>query len=161
MLLRCKNKKEHFVMSVTIKTKICWNCETIVTPYDENCSFCGVYLSPSTDDDKEDLYNILTPPYRMVKSQEDTENEDVNLTSFNEEASNSESLDHLPISNKLVITTIVFLILGSIFLLFAAMMLVFSQDGFLTMRWNADYWYVYLSLALPFLFIGWKCLHKI
>lgn len=159
-----KTKKEYLVMSGPLKKKLCWNCETRVTLQQENCTFCGVYLSPSEDYEKENDH-ILIPPYR-VQNYED--NSEVPGAPYHHGDSDEEGDDALKLSAadenasmKLVTVTIVFLFLGSIFLLFSAFMLIFSQNGMLTMRWSTDYWYIYLSLAFPLLFLGWKGLNRI
>jgi hypothetical protein len=149
-------------MSGTSKKKLCWNCETRVTLQQENCSFCGVYLSPSSDFEND--YNILTPPYR---NQNDDDKSDSFESPYNPQDDNkeesSEFLNEMndQVSVKLMMFTMIFLFLGSTFLLFSALMLIFSQNGVLTLSLSADYWYIYLGFAVPLLFLGWKGLTAI
>jgi len=158
-----KTKKEYLVMSESPKKKLCWNCETRVTISQENCTFCGVYLSPTSEHDNE---NILRPPYRIQSRDDKFEipGSPYNQSELDEEvndASEASVNKNETLSIKLVMMTIVFLFLGSIFLLFSTLMLVFSQNGMLILKWSTDYWYIYLSLAVPLLFLGWKGLSRI
>lgn len=52
-------------------------------------------------------------------------------------------------------TPLVLLLPGSIFAFFGLMLLLFSQDGSLSLTWNANYWYLYLLAASPLLYYGW------
>ena len=61
--------------------------------------------------------------------------------------------------NLLLITSL--LLTGTLFLLFATALLLFSQNGVFTLRWNGDLWFIYLALALPMLFFGWQRLQQI
>ncbi len=49
-------------MQADTNTKLCWNCEGRVSHEEENCSFCGVYLSPTIHSSTSDN---ITPPYSL------------------------------------------------------------------------------------------------
>lgn len=146
-------------MSAVLKKKQCWNCETHVTLSQENCPACGVYLSPSIGGNDQN-YNILIPPYRS-QLQEDSSH--VTKSPYSQSSKDEDTVQEaVPSANiKLVVITILFLFLGSIFLLFSALLFMFSQNGTLVLRWNAEYWHIYLLIAFPLLFFGWKALCRI
>ncbi len=140
-------------MRTALKIKQCWNCETNVSLSQENCVSCGVYLSPSSNE-SENNYNILIPPYPQ------NNDEELEIINKIEDREESEKKAQDP-ALKLVIATLLFLFAGSIFLLFTAFMLIFAQNGTLVLSLNADYWYIYLALSMPLLFLGWKGLNSL
>lgn len=138
------------------KKKICWNCEGDVPRETVNCPYCAVYLHPEDDDlpledDEEDLsppYQINTPPEQNFNSSSTTQNQQKPLT--------------LAFSGwKGIIIPLVSLLFGTLFLLFAFLLFIFSQNGVLTLQWNSELWIIYSAIALPLLFIGWKTLQSI
>lgn len=131
-------------MNTAIK-KSCWNCETGVLVSQENCISCGVYLSPFSP---SETGQIFIPPYRTSKEEE--ENEDFIPHDSNKIKENEEE------NSKTIIFSITLLILGSLFLLLSLLMLVFAENGRLTLSWNANYWYLYFFFSPIFLFFGWK-----
>ena len=51
---------------------------------------------------------------------------------------------------------ILFLMAGSLFMLFGIVLLLFAQDGFLTLQWKGSYWIYFVLFSLPILYFGWK-----
>ena len=49
---------------------------------------------------------------------------------------------------------------GSFFLFFGMILLFFSNDGTLSLEWNAHYWFFYLLLAAPLIYYGWRTLNR-
>jgi hypothetical protein len=157
-------------MKATTKKRLCWNCEGNVPLNLENCPYCSVYLNPSSRDDSKDEEEDLAPPYRLVTSSEDQkvpaspfsnlepENpKDENIKATGNIADASATLNDV----KIVAMPLTLLLAGSIFFLFSLLMLLFSERGLLTLQWNGSYWYVYLIIALPMLFFGWKSLRNV
>lgn len=143
-------------MSANFNKKVCWNCETIVDLTQENCQSCSVYLSPTSLDDHQNNYNILIPPYNVKEDEESNLEEPI----FNSKECKPE-IKSDPSNIKFVLATMGLLFLGSIFILFSSLLFIFSQNGTLTMQWDANYWYVYLGFAFPLLFLGWRGLESI
>jgi len=140
------------------KQKTCWNCESNVTLIEENCPSCSVYLSPLPDEGQRRGYSILIPPYNISEEepQKEIPSHEIDLRNKADEESEKIVKD---VSIKSVVAILSFLFLGSILLLFGVFMLVFSQNNALILKWNASYWYVYLGLSLPLLFLGWRGLN--
>lgn len=149
-------------MSAIPKKKLCWNCDGRVALSDENCPYCGVYLSSSslinqqnensthiapyqTGSDK----SIPASPYEMKKNEEESKAED-STELVHEEALNP--------SQKSALLPLALMLAGSVLLVFGLILLTFSHQGTLTLQWNASYWFVYLGAASIMLFVGWRSL---
>jgi len=151
-------------MNATSKKKLCWNCEGSVSLQQENCPYCGVYLSPIMGNEA----GILSPPYRM-SSEEDQdhvppapfrkqeETEDLSDSEQPKGPMNSGDQDQV----KSVILSLAFLLSGSVFFLFGIILLLFSEGGLFTLQWEGSYWFIYLLIGIPFLYIGWRSLQGI
>lgn len=162
-------------MSTKPKKKMCWNCEGRVTFQDENCPYCGVYLSPLSEDKKEDKENLFAPPYR-VEEVEEEEEQAVPLAPYNAPQEvvaavipqKSSQIEHqedhsgpfLSTDIKAAVLPLIFLLGGSVCFLFGIALLLFAQHGTLTLQWSGDYWFLYFAAALPMLFFGWKYLQS-
>ena len=55
----------------------------------------------------------------------------------------------------------VLLLTGSVFFLFSTAMALFSQHGVFILRWDGSLWYIYMAIAFPLIFFGWKYLSKL
>jgi hypothetical protein len=55
---------------------------------------------------------------------------------------------------------ILLLSVGANLLVVGLLQLFFSDQGLLTLQWESRYWFVYLFLALPLFFLGFKKLSK-
>lgn len=152
-------------MNKPVKTKLCWNCEGNVSRSAENCPYCAVYLSPDNDDLADEPAPVKAPykadkaklnkevpkaPYGPLNPTEEEKELDVQEAALSKSVTNFQTT-FLPL---------IFLTTGLIFLFFAAMLLLFSENGKLTLQWDGDYWYAYGILALPLLFLGWKYLES-
>lgn len=153
-------------MNKPAKQKLCWNCEGSVAAHIENCPYCGVYLSPDQVDDKHSSLSQIQAPYPFYTSKEDKTVPKALYTPV--EAEKKEEVAKIEEPKKPVrmdvleaMIPLISLTAGVVFLLFAAALYLFSTDGWLTLQWNASYWYLYIAIAFPCLFIGWKTLYRI
>lgn len=157
-------------METQIKQKLCWNCEARVDFGVESCPSCGVYLStsPLLEQAAPDLVNNHSAPYQHVVVEEESsipespyQFEDADNSeepSSSEEAGDEEEVGSDYWKAELVPMGLLFA--GSIFSLFGLALLLFAEDGVLTLKWNGDYWYLYLLLGVPFLTFGWRALQQ-
>ena len=143
-------------MSATPKKKLCWNCEGRVSFSEENCSFCGVYLSPSSADFEEVDSAKTTSKGSEKTIPFDSFNTDSNLERVENKENNANVDDALDQENDSGLTALALLLAGSIFLIFGIILLTFSKQGTLTLKWDATYWYAYISIAAIFLAAGWR-----
>lgn len=155
-------------METQIKQKLCWNCEARVDFGVESCPSCGVYLSTSPLLEQaapEPVTSVQAPYQHVVLEQESTipespyQFEEVEAT---EEPSSTEEEEETQATPywKSEVVPMGLLFAGSIFSLFGLALLLFAEDGVLTLKWNGDYWYLYLLLGVPFLTFGWRLLQQ-
>lgn len=131
------------------KTKLCWNCDGVVERSAENCIYCGVYLHPDQEATTEKSTPSQPPEHEPIYSSESLEEE------TEDEVTHSAQED-----SKGIIFSFLFLLTGSFFLLFSFILYFFSKDGVFVLKWNADYWFLYLLFAIPLLLVGWRTLQK-
>lgn len=150
-------------MSETQKKKLCWNCEGRVSFTQENCPYCGVYLSPTTEGDGKDAN--LIPPYKLASAEEEVPKAPYAAKNTGSAAAAEKAL---PIDAEQpkddirnLIVTMAMLIMGSGLFLFAIILMLFSEEGSFVLRWQSDNWYIYLLLSLPMLFLGWRYLQNL
>jgi hypothetical protein len=154
------------IMNKSLKKRLCWNCEGSVSVSEETCPFCGVSVVPAF---LEGTTSSFAPPYAMGSTQDsmvprspyDRENDPsdtVEAAAQQKEADEAEpAIDEF----KSVMLSVTFLLSGSVFLMFGTVLALFSQDGVLKLQWDGAYWYVYLLLAVPMFFFGWRFLKKL
>jgi hypothetical protein len=148
------------------KKKLCWNCEGRVSFDEENCTYCGVYLSPTPigDEDQYEDDDVPAPPYRMDNSKGVHE---VPAAPYHTHADESVSADALPSGGdvqqmKTVLMPLSLLLSGSVFFLFGLVLLLFSSNnGVFTLQWNANLWPLYFILGVGMLFFGWRTLRHL
>ncbi|ADI37479.1 putative uncharacterized protein [Waddlia chondrophila 2032/99] len=146
-------------MSTKQKKKLCWNCEGRVSFEEENCPYCSVYLGPAIE--KDGKQNVLAPPYQIIEEEEDLDAlESPYQIEGDSAAEEVPELDEAKNDMRQVVLPLGMLSAGSLFFLFGLMLLIFSDHGTLTLSWSADYWYLYVLLALPALFFGWVSLGR-
>lgn len=160
-------------MSAVPKKKLCWQCEGYVAREIDNCPYCGVYLQETVVEKIEDnpLWKspyhpssthegeIPSPIYKLTPEPEiDDESQDNSAT---ERPENPLDWKHLFDQLKQDVLPILFLMMGSIFLLFGIVLYLFSQNGTLTLQWQEKYGLYFLLFAFPLIGFGWKFLQQI
>lgn len=132
-------------MSAVPKHKMCWQCEGNVDFTQDHCPYCGVYLSTERNFSDSNDERPFAPPYKLPTIQENENGDNINV-----EAATSGVIDY--------IKPLLFLVLGSTLSIFSLMLFLFSQNGVLTLQWNAEVWYLYLAVSLPLLWLGLRAL---
>lgn len=146
------------------RKRLCWNCEGSVSIAEEICPFCGVSVVPAF---LEGAGTHFAPPY-STSDQKDFDppkspySIDVELPQLadnetREPEEEEPSFDEF----KRVVVAVLLLLSGSVFFLFSLALGLFSRNGVFTLHWNGTIWFVYMFLALPLLFLGWKSLMKL
>ena len=141
------------------RRKACWNCDSEVDLDIMICPYCASDLSGTPSRMKEPVKPVLReapqPVFRMTKPVEASPVIGVGAAELPKDP-----LTPLPgtqtveeITKRLLVTLLYFL-LGSVFLLFAFALLFLSEDGTLTLRWNSALWPLFLVLAFPLLGLG-------
>lgn len=158
-------------MNARPKKKLCWNCEGNVSLKAETCPFCGVSVVGLSSD----ISPVTpTPPYKLVNPAHESS---IPVSPFAvaeegvAEEGENEADDQLPESeaeavdadddSKHVVLVLTLLLAGSLFFIFGFALLLFSEEGYLSLHWSSGYWFIYLLLALPMLFFGFRFLHAL
>lgn len=151
-------------MNATLKKKLCWNCEGRVAFAEENCPYCGVYLSSSTLINPQTENSIPTAPYSQ------TSEKSIPAAPYTNESDESEDLmeeEESTLQEKALqpsqggsILSLTLLLASSLLFVFGLILFVFSHEGTLYLQWNATYWYAYLGAAIVLFIAGWKSLKE-
>lgn len=152
-------------MSAVPKKKLCWNCEGSVSREIDNCPYCGVYLHGAAPEE-DPRWN---PSYQPASQ---TEEIPLPLYQIHPEPDLPPAADHPGYSSpkitdwpmllnelKREVFPLLFLMSGSVCLIFGMVLWLFAQKGTLTLQWQEAHGPYFLGLALPLLLLGWKCLH--
>lgn len=172
--LNTKSKRFHnnlLNMNAIRNTKLCWNCEGEVHIQSFQCHHCGSDLTP-----QEQEHNAFAPPYQTSEASNDSPSipkppypinySHPELSVTEEEWNGSpatpvEESGSVEETAKTLVLTLLLLTTGSVFFLFSLVLLLFSHDGILTLRWNSEHWPLYLIVAIVSLFYGLKNLSRI
>jgi len=144
-------------MSIKPKKKLCWNCEGNVEEKHENCPYCGVSMNVSPLAGTKTADDLLAPPYRSNSSNKDQSIPKAPYSNKEEPPAEVVSAPATTGEFQSAAVSLTFLTVGSVFALFSLVLALFSdKQGVLTLHWHASYWYIYLLIALPLLYLGWR-----
>lgn len=146
------------------RTKMCPNCEGNVAMEVSICPYCGSsvftktenIVSSKTNDNvkslsyEETLASLYPPPYKPKVMEDSLEKEEEKV----------EQKDAVKIEKSSFLPTILFW-MGVNLVIFSLILLFFSKDGFLVLKWNANYWYLYSLVSFPLLYFGFKGLNNL
>lgn len=153
-------------MSAVPKKKLCWNCDGNVSIAMDNCPYCGVYLQPEEERtfwntaSTQKAQDLPAPVYKIHEEEETIEESSSEAEGKEEETPIADTLLSFAKIKRDTFATL-FLMSGSLFFLFSLLLLLFSQDGKLTLEWSEELWIYFLVLSTPLLYFGWKSLQKI
>lgn len=149
--------------------KLCFNCDGSVHIHATKCPYCGANLSAAPVEAQVAVEEPVPPPPYVARARELEEVPPpvYSVAPVERKESRSERIEEPKeparrevADPKAVLMPMFLIIPGAFFFLFGMMLLLFSHDGVLTLRWNAHYWYLYLGLATPLLYFGWRFLHR-
>ncbi len=156
-------------MSTKTKKKLCWNCEGDVLVTATQCPFCGVSLEVAAMDNQKENQKSkdpFAPPYKLVTNSSIPSSPYSPATAPQEKKS-EESEEETPSSHnypsdpKNIVLSLAFLLIGAAFAIFGLVLWLFAdQTGHLNLRWNAHYWFVYVLISAPLLYLGWKAAQR-
>lgn len=168
-------------MSGVKNRKLCWNCEGSVHIHATKCPYCGTDLTaeapnapqaqsqplPSYDFAPMSTHQeeIPAPPFSAAHSTPDTysyQSPTHEPQGWREQATDTRPLvgEEYGAKSRAEILPMLLMLPGAFFLLFGLVLLLFSNEGTLTLRWNSGYWFVYLLIAAPLMYFGWRALRK-
>lgn len=156
-------------MSAVPKKKLCWNCEGNVAKNIDNCPYCGVYLhgleeegdstwNPAYQPSSNKTEEIPSPLYQIKPEVEETSDQEETAFLENERPFSWSSLFG---QLKRDIFPSLFLMMGSVFFLFGIVLVLFSQNGSLTLQWQESDGLYFLLFAIPLIAFGWMFLQQL
>lgn len=153
--------------------KLCWNCDGNVPISLDQCPYCGTDLTKKPDL-QETTPSLQGPAYLGHSFQRSLQEDSIpkspygNLAVSEEEwnqtleseqiEAKEENEDGHPSKGKSEMIALLLLLPGVVFFLFGLILLLFSDNGVLTLQWNQSFAYFYFLGALPLLILGWKAL---
>ena len=153
-------------MRVKDKQKICSHCEGRISVEADTCLYCGM---PLLEDRKEEQKPVdimsslqggipsLYPPLYAQKSetQEVGKQEFMHKIKPHYAAENTVEKESQEV-DKSNFFSLLLALLGSNLFILGLMQGFFSEGGVLQLEWNCKYWFLYLLLAVPMLYMGIK-----
>ena len=165
------------------RTKVCWDCEADVNDQATYCPFCGTDLLngpapvssplfPRKKDPKfsdqtleESLASLYNPPYSVRNRQglgvPDEREESLYLekerkkdAQVNETTSDSFEVEEP--SEKGTVLSLLFLMIGSHFLVLGTLLFLCAKEETVTLQWSSRFWFLYLLIGSPLLYTGIK-----
>lgn len=149
--------------------RLCWNCEGNVSHHIAQCPYCGVDLSQPPPPDTGAIFKGYGNPFQSASQQgvpqpPYAKNPNENLTVMHEEWNTAlqeekEEKENVP-RHKPETIALLLLLPGIVFLLFGIVLVFFSKDGVLTLKWNQNVAYFYFLGGGPLLYLGWRALNN-
>jgi hypothetical protein len=155
-------------MSATPKRKLCWNCDGAVPLAVDQCTYCGASLREGASPQPlpKKVKDDLAPPYGLHSLQNAIS--DIPQSPFvglqNQEpepAAEDAEAEETPSATSKELSPLLFLLGGSVFFLFGLVLKLFSENGEFILKWEADYWYVYLFGGAALLAFGCRSLRHV
>ncbi len=158
-------------MSAVPKKKLCWNCEGNVSREINNCPYCGVYLH-ATEEEEDSSWNPsyrpaskmeeIPSPLYQIQQEQSTDDDELDH-SVEETRETPQALNGILLMDQLKrdIFPLLFLMMGSVFFLFGVVLVLFAQNGTLTLQWQGHDGFYFLILAFPLLIFGWRFLQRL
>ncbi|MBM3198755.1 MAG: hypothetical protein FJZ58_05825 [Chlamydiae bacterium] len=144
-------------MRVKDRQKICSHCEGRISVEADTCLYCGMPLIEEKAEEKPvdvmstlqgGIPSLYPPLYAQAK-------QEVPLQEPTATAVHSSALQEDK-EEKASLLSIVWALLGSTFGILGVMQGFFSEGDTLRLEWNCQYWFLYVLLAMPLLYLGLK-----
>ena len=139
--------------------RLCWNCDGDVSLHLEQCPFCGVDLnSPQS---KKETYQGLGSPFQKAPKDSLLPEDNFMVTDEEWRQALDDKKEEDPVStSRREVIALLLLLPGIVFGLFGFLLLLFSDEGMLTLHWKQNMAYFYFLGAVPLIFLGWRASSK-
>ena len=137
--------------------RLCWNCDGEVSLHLDQCPYCGVDVNAPQE--KKTPYQGLGSPFQQAPSTAFVQKEDLSISDDEWKNALDEGEEEAPETTKSSRREVIALLLllpGVVFCLFGLLLLLFSDEGTLTLRWNQNMAYFYFLGAIPLIYLGWR-----
>lgn len=152
-------------MSAVPKRKLCWNCEGNIALSEENCSFCGVFQNPYGQGvepcSKEENQRSSSHLYALDSLTQEEEPQQQPSPLYEDPSYLAQDPAQVIGEAWLLVKPLVCLMIGFSTAFFSLLLFFFSHEGFFTLQWRADMWYIYILISLPALWVGFKSLNHL
>jgi len=141
------------------RQKLCHNCEGEIDLDVIVCPFCAADLRK----EKPEQGSFTYSGQRFVQDQQTSQSLYPAASPFKQpetEAVAPQAFSQDEESRNVIVPTILFT-LGVQLALLGLLMLLFSHQGMVILRWNASWWFLYCLFGLPFLYFGYRSLAKL
>jgi hypothetical protein len=152
-------------MKTKKRQKMCYNCEGEIDLDVIVCPFCAADLREEKPEQQTPTYHHsvhlknLNTQQSLYPSQQAQIKERVEEEVQEEEEPNPAVEEEEAPTNTIL--PIVLMTLGSQLFLFGLLILLFSKNGEMTLKWSAEFWWLYTLASLPFLIFGYKAINKL
>ncbi|MCB1180461.1 MAG: hypothetical protein KDK55_00370 [Chlamydiia bacterium] len=141
--------------------KLCWNCDGYVGAQLQACPYCGVNLGHEASGDPSSNTPFDSPWDRESQASQKHHSLfsspfSVSDQEWNESLKKKEVEEEEGGTTRREMIALLLLLPGVVFFLFALALLLFSQDGILTLQWKQSFVYIYFLGSLPLLYLGWR-----
>ncbi|NGX63535.1 MAG: hypothetical protein KR126chlam6_00947 [Candidatus Anoxychlamydiales bacterium] len=161
------------------RTKMCPSCHGNAPLHVDICPYCANSFfeknetisnenisqdNSSTLSYEETLTSLYPPPYKPKVIPTSTNNnisdeeEDIHKEMRQVNDSDGEVVEERE-KNSLI--PIVLFWLGVNILVFSIILIFFSTDGVLYLKWNTKYWFLYSFISIPLIYLGFKGLQNL
>jgi len=152
-------------MNKPSKSRLCWNCEGSVSVEAETCPYCGVSVVPASLDSVSasftPSYRIGSTPEAVIPRSPYTVDDGESVESAKEQTKESDESVTDDDQFRHALFAAVMLLAGSVLFIFGLALMLFSNNGIFVLKWDGSLWFVYLAIAFPFLFAGWRFFSKL
>lgn len=151
--------------------RLCWNCEGNVSYHISQCPYCGVDLNQPTPQNESQLFKGFASPFQSAQRQDIPQPPYAKVNSVSEmecsapfhekkEEIKEESEEITAFSTKREMIALLLLLPGVVFFLFGLALILFSNEGILTLQWNQNVAYFYFIGCAPLLYLGWRAFQR-
>ena len=156
-------------MKIRDRQKICSHCEGRIAVEADTCLYCGMPLledkpSNKKEEESSSLDSLYPPPYSSRTSSEEPDTTPDYMSQFQsgqvdtgtEPPPTGDSVGVLREEESSSFSPILMALLGSNLFILGLMQCFFSEDGFLRLEWNSQYWFIFCLVSLPLLYFGMR-----
>lgn len=146
------------------RRKLCWECGGEVPESAEQCPFCGAAFEVVNTNEKEtddfftqsnattDFYSDSAPPKPLYQPIDESAPQEEEPSSEGEKSDGA---------SRQQLICLCFLIPGFALLLFGIIMFFFSQEGYLTLKWDASWGMFIFALSALCIYYGARAYKKL
>lgn len=138
---------------------MCYNCEGEIDLDVIVCPFCAADLREEKPEQSASGYNLAHSLHNLNTQQSLYPSAAPRAEEPQPEEPPAQQVSTFEEEEKSPVVPTILMTLGAQLLLFGLLMLIFSSNGALILKWDARLWYFYAFSSIPFLIFGYRSLH--